>query len=211
MLPVTVTVQLATADADGIAQAQAPAGAGNFTLNGALVSGGVAILTSSGAGRQVLVTTAADESGDTYTIYGTDPNGQAISEQMTGPNNTTGVTTQFFQTVTRVSTSGAATGNVTIGTNGVGGSRIIALDQWAAGTGVQVDVLGTANFTVQSTYDNLLDISPELVTWINYPAAALAAATASAQGSYSPSPAYLRLQVNSGTDPLIMNVRQSLY
>jgi hypothetical protein len=113
--------------------------------------------------------------------------------------------------VTRISTSGSAAGAIIIGTNGVGGSRIVALDQWAGPTSLQVDVLGTANFTVQSTNNNPNEVDPELITWVNFPSAALAAASASAQGSYSPSPGYLRLVINSGTGTVTMNVRQSLY
>jgi hypothetical protein len=212
MLPVTVTVQLDAADADGICQSQTPSGAGDLTINGALASGGVATLTDAGAARQVLVTTVANESGDTYTIYGTDANGNSISEQMTGPNNTTGVTTQFFRTVTRVATSGAATGAITVGTNSVGASRIIALDQWASGsTALQVDVLGTANFTVEQTLDDILTVDPELVEWIDHPDADFVNATASTQGNYAYAPAYARLKINSGTGTVTFIVRQALY
>lgn len=211
MLPISVDVQLATADDDGIAQSQTPGAAGNLTLNGALVSGGVATLTTGPAARQVLITTAANESAKVLTIYGTDANGNTISEQVAGPNATTGTTVQYFKTVTRVAVSAAFTGAVTVGTNGVGGSRPIALDQWASSTGLQVNIAGTVNFTVQSTNDNLNTTSGELVTWIDYPAAALAAATASAQGSYSPSPAFIRLKINSGTGASSLTARQSLY
>jgi hypothetical protein len=211
MLPISVTVQLDAADDNGICESQTPAGAGDLDLDGILVSDGVAILADPGSARQILVTTADDESGTTYVIYGTDANGNEISEQMIGPDTTTDTTTQFFRTVTRISTSGSAAGAIIIGTNGVGGSRIVALDQWAGPTSLQVDVLGTANFTVQSTNNNPNEVDPELITWVNFPSAALAAASASAQGSYSPSPGYLRLVINSGTGTVTMNVRQSLY
>lgn len=213
MLPISLTVQLATADDDGVAQNQTPGAAGDLTLNGVLVSGGVATLTTGPAARQVLITCASDESAKTITIYGTDANGNAISEQVIGPDGTptTATTVQFFKTVTRVAVSAAFTGNIKVGTNGVGGSRIMALDQWASSTSVQVDVAGTVNFTVQSTNDDIMNTAAELVTWINYPAAALAAAATSAQGSYIPSPAYLRMVINSGTGAAQINVRQSLY
>lgn len=212
MLPISVTVQLATADDDGVAQNQTPGAAGNLTLNGVLVSGGVATLITGPAARQVLVTTASNESAKTLTIYGTDANGNTIQETMTGPNATTGTTVQYFKTVTRVAVSAAFTGNVKVGTNGVGGSRAIALDQWASGAvALQVDVGGTANFTVQQTLDNMANMDAEDVVWFSHPDTALAAATADAQGSYAYAPAFVRLKINSGTDPVTLTIRQALY
>ena len=115
MRPITVTAgPLAAADADGIAQAQNPAS--TFTLNGALVSGGVAQL---GAPRRVLITTTANETGVTFTVTGTNLAGDVLTEALVGVNNTTTYTTLDFYTVTSVTNSTTLTGNVTIGTNGV--------------------------------------------------------------------------------------------
>jgi hypothetical protein len=212
MLPISLTVQLATADADGISLSQTPGAAGDLTITGALASGGVATLTSGPCARQVLITTVSNESAKTLTIYGTDANGQAIFEQVAGPNATTGTTVQYFKTVTRVAVSAAFTGAVTVGTNGVGGSRPIALDQWASGSvALQVDVDGTATFTVQQTLDDILTIDPENVDWISHPNVAFVGGTVSAQGNYAYAPAYVRLTVSSGTDPVTLAVRQSLY
>ncbi len=148
MQPMIVTVgPLATADADGIsasqtapgafalaingalssgfsatsiAQAQAVAGAGNLTLNGSSVSAGVAYL---GDGAYVAVTSAGNDTGITFTVRGIlyGPNSQGGTyqqETLTGSNTSVVATTKKFSTVTAVTASSAAAGNVSVGVNG---------------------------------------------------------------------------------------------
>ena len=122
-------------DANGIATAQTPTAAGNLTLDGALtatingnsvyapsVSGTAA--TADGAwARKIGITSDGDDSGVTFTVYGTDVNGKALSETITGPNAgavyTTDGTATNFKTVTRIAISAAGTGNITAGTAAV--------------------------------------------------------------------------------------------
>lgn len=204
-VPITVTATLATADADGIAQSQTPGAAGNLTINGALATSGVATLTSLGAARQVLVTTVSDESGKTLTIYGTSATGTAISETMTGPNATTGTTTLYFQTVTRVAVSAAFTGAVTVGTNGIGGTRWVALNLHAQPFNVSVAavVSGTVNYTCQYTYDDLQTVS---TVWDD---ATMAADTANEETTFAFPITGLRIKVNSGTGTVTGTVIQA--
>jgi len=112
MRPKTVTFTMAAADADGICTTQTPVGAGSFTLVAALVTSGVAYLA---VARHVSFTSDADESADTYTITGTDRNGDALTESISGPNTTTVIGDANFLTVTSITTDGAGTGNITIG------------------------------------------------------------------------------------------------
>ena len=122
-------------DANGIATAQTPTAAGNLTLDGALtatingnsvyapsVSGTAA--TADGAwARKIGITSDGDDSGVTFTVYGTDVNGKALSETITGPNAgavyTTDGTATNFKTVTRIAISAAGTGSITAGTAAV--------------------------------------------------------------------------------------------
>ena len=210
MKPITVSVQLDAADDDGVAQNQQPSGAADLTLNGALVSGGVATLCAAGMERQVLVTTAANESTKTITIYGTNATGNPISEAITGPNATTGTTTGYFRTITRVAVSAAFTGNVKVGTNGVGATRPVNLDTFGRPeVSIQVDVSGTVNFTVQQTLDSIDTVGRTSVDWYSHPDAALAGATASAQGNYGYIPAFVRCKINSGTGTATMTLIQA--
>ena len=123
------------ADTDGICASQTTSAAANMTLNGALtatingnsvyapsVSGTAA--TADGAwARKIGITSDGNDSGITFTITGTDVNGKALSETVTGPNSTTVYSTNStaanFKSVTKIATSGATTGNITIGTAAV--------------------------------------------------------------------------------------------
>lgn len=127
--PIARTLTLANdADADGIAQSQTPLAAGNLTLNGALVSGGVATFATP---RRVQITSAADESARTFTVYGTarvEQGGISISEAVTGANIGAAYTTQDFATVTRIAVDAATAGAVTAGTNDVSSDAWVPWD-----------------------------------------------------------------------------------
>ena len=123
------------ADTNGICTSQTTSAAANMTLNGALcatingnsvyapsVSGTAA--TADGAwARKIGITSDGNDSGITFTITGTDVDGKALSETVTGPNSTTVYSTNStaanFKTVTKIATSAATTGNITIGTAAV--------------------------------------------------------------------------------------------
>lgn len=104
-------------DRDGICAAQAPTAAGAMTIAGALASGGAVVLA---VPRRLVFYTVADESGKTFRVTGTDSKGYPLVETVTGPNATYGYTTGVFRTVTQVYASAATTGDVEVGTQGVG-------------------------------------------------------------------------------------------
>ena len=132
------------ADPNGIYTAATPT-AGALTLAGALVSGTVATLTENDLGVQVTVETAADESGETFTIVGTDYSGKEITEQHVGVDTTTFTFDNFYKTVTSISISGNASGNVTIGTTALIVSPWFKhnIYQKPANTTVRTEVRGT--------------------------------------------------------------------
>jgi hypothetical protein len=121
-------------DANGICTSQSRTGAGNLTLNGALtatingnsvyapsVSGTAA--TADGAwARRISITSSGDDRTVTYTVYGTDINGKALSEAVTGPNATETQTANtlvgIFKSVTKITTSASTVGNITVGIAG---------------------------------------------------------------------------------------------
>jgi hypothetical protein len=202
MRPITVSVgPLAAASATNIRTASAIAGAGAVTLNGSLVSSGVATLDTQ---RRVLFTSAGNDSGITFTISGTNNNKDLISETLTGGNATGVYTVLDYKTVTSVTASGASAGNVSIGTNGVAGSPWVMLDPWAyAPVAAQLNVSGTVNYTLQQTLDDPNDptnpVTPANMTWINCADTTVVGVTASAQTNYAFAPRYVRVLLNSGT------------
>lgn len=101
------------ADTDGVCTSQQPAATGvqNLTINGAKASGGVATFT---AGRLITIASSADDSARTFTVTGTDVNGNVQVETIAGPA-TTVTGTLYFRTVTQVSVDDDTAGNITVG------------------------------------------------------------------------------------------------
>ena len=200
MRPVTVTVgPLATASANNICLSQTPTAA--FTLNGALVTSGVATLDTP---RRVLFTTVSNESAKTITIVGTDWNYAPQTEVITGPNATTGYTNLDFRTVTSITISAAAAGAITVGTNTIASSMWVRLDSWAlAQVALQCTVTGTVSFTVQQTLQDpnspTNPVLPYLMTWINTSDTAAVNAIASIQTNYGYAPIFAKITLNSGS------------
>jgi hypothetical protein len=109
-----IVADTTAADADGVCQSQTPAAGGvqNLTINGALASGGVATFV---AARFITITSAGADGGRTFTVTGTDVNGNAQTESITGPATTTVTGTKYFRTVTQVSVDGNTAGAITVG------------------------------------------------------------------------------------------------
>lgn len=213
MLPRTVTVgPLAAAAANNIATSQTPLAAGNLTLNGALASGGVATLDTA---RRVLFTPAGAEAGNgtVWTIYGTDWNGNSVSETVNGVDNPSTAYTKYdYATVTRIAVNKAQAGAVTVGTNTIASSRPIFLDTFAPSpTALQVNVSGTVNVTVRQSLDdpNSLSGGYPAVTWVNHPDSALVGAAAAVQGNYAYAPVMVQLLLNSGDGSATLTVNQT--
>ena len=107
------------ADPDGIAAAQAVAGPANLTLNGALVSGGVATLD---VPRAVQIDSAnAGDTTQTITVTGTDEYGATLVEAIDLNGTTAVLGKKAFKTVTQMAISAATAGNVNAGTTNVFG------------------------------------------------------------------------------------------
>lgn len=150
--PIQVGLALAAADDDGISASQSP-GAGAITIDGALASGGVATLD---AARRVILTSGGNDTGITFTVIGTNANGKALTEAVTGASGAAASTTQDFKTVTSITHTGTVAGTLKVGTSGVGSTpwqMLNFFDQYFT-IGVGVVVSGTINFTVEYTYDN---------------------------------------------------------
>lgn len=212
MQPIKVSVgPLAAASANAICLSQTPAGAGALTLDGASISGGVAVLD---VARRVLITAAGNESAKTFTITGTSYNDRVQSETVTGPNATTAQSVLDYKTVTSVTISGAAAGAITVGTSGVASSRWVNLDSWSfPQVAIQCSASGTVNFTVQQTLDDPTSptnpVAITAVNWVNHPDTNLVGATGTVQGNYGYAPVWMRVTLNSGTGSVAMTVNQA--
>lgn len=157
-----IAITLAAAVSNGVALSQTPGGAGNLTLNGSLVSGGVATFD---VARRVAITSASNISNRTLTFTGTDRYGNTQTEILTGPNATTVYTTKDFKTVTQIAISGAAAGALTVGTNGVASTAWYPGDYKLGKINVITVELSTGavlTYTVEFTPTNLNDTTQNL-------------------------------------------------
>jgi len=200
------------ADADGVAESQTPAagGAQSLTLDGTLVSGGVATFDIP---RRVAITSAADETARTFTVTGTDRFGNSISEAITGLDTAAASSLLDFATVTAITTDDDTTGAITAGTTGVASSAWFVPDRFADefNIGIGCNVSGTANYDIEVTYDNLLaaTFSPsDLVTVFNH--GDLVNETTDQHGSQTVPVAGIRVTVNSFTASTTPSVAATL-
>lgn len=197
----TITYALVASVATGIATSQSGTANTKLTLNGSLVTSGVATLDSGGAARRVIITSAGNDAGITFTIAGTDRYGRPQTEVLTG---TAGVaqSTKDFATVTSITPSGNTASTVTSGTNGVGSSAPMVADWSPNGNLIACSTLitGTVNYTIQEALDDLApawDLTANNPNW--FPDSTFNASTTSQHGTLSGPFTLIRILINSGT------------
>ena len=98
---------------------------------------------------------------------------------------------------------------IRVSTSGVSISNPVVVDlHGRPEISLQVDVTGSATYSVQQTLDNLYDttITP---TWFDHPDSNLVAATADKQGNYAYVPAAIRLNQTAGAGSAVLTVIQA--
>lgn len=212
-----VTKSLTAASANAIALSQSLGAAGNLNLNGASAAAGFS------SQRQIIITSAGDDTTLVWTVIGTDDTGNPVKDIFNGAN---GVATSNlnFRTVTQVSGSKATAAAVTVGTNSVGSSP------WK----IFVDTIATPNMSIQCKLVSgsgtaTVDLTDDafLVAMTEYgsqPAIALAPAspnplafphpnmqsmTATTQGSLNFNVRAYRLTITAGTGVWEMTTQQA--
>lgn len=197
---VELSLALPTADDNGICTSQSPTVAGALDIDGALtVSGGAADLVTP---QRVFIESDGDESGVTFVVTGTDRYDREQTESLVGPDTTSVYTEKDFLTVTEVTISAAADGNVIVGTGGIGSSAPQVLDQYAnpSRKTLATSVSGTVNYTVEVTAKDLSpswDINNNTPVWFDL--AGWDSLSTNQAGTFLGTWTMLRLTVNSGT------------
>lgn len=190
-----IDIDLDDVDDNGVVELETLGSATDFTIGGALASGGVATMDYA---RQLVITSVGNDAGITFTVTGTDADGLALSEVVTGPNATTTETAGYFKTVTQIASSGATADDVSVGTVDEASSHTYPVNQVAAnGTAIHVNVTGTINFTVQERFDDIQATGNPVQTNNWQSITALAAKTADTTSTASVGATALRILVNS--------------
>jgi len=169
-------------------------GAGPFTMTTTSPGDGLAHLVS--------LTSTANLSAISMTLTGTDAEGRAQTEVVTGPNNTTVYGTKYFATLTSVSASatlGANTMNVGFKDESVSPALPVSWRTNPFELGMAFDVSGTVNYTVQHCFENVLDpnLTPSTFTWFDHET--LTTQTTDQDGNYDFAIMAIRIKFNSLT------------
>ena len=207
MRPIVQTRQLAAAVANGIAQDQQLGAAGDLTLDGSLVdSDGVAQL---GTQRQVAFESAGNIATVVFTITGTDDSGALISEDITGINASTVLSTLNYATVTQIAADASFASDVEVGTTGVGASQTVPLDQYLTPFNVSLSVVitGTVDVTVEFTFDDVFGDFPGPHSWVPHPD--LTNISADADATFISPVSACRLLTNSGDGEAVLRIIQA--
>ena len=120
---VHITADTQALDADGISTAAAVGNNAALTIGGALASGGSCTFD---AGRVVTILSAGDDSAKSFTVVGTDVNGDSQTESITGANAGTATGSNYFKTVASITAVGNPAGNVSAGVNAAAADGIFA-------------------------------------------------------------------------------------
>jgi len=145
---VTITADTVALDADGISVAAAVGNNAALVIGGALASGGAVALSH---GRIVTILSAGNDAAKSFTVVGTDVNGDAQTESITGANAGTATGAKYFKTIASITAVGNPAGNVSAGVNAAaadvvfaGRSRLKGIYLTSTATAGTVDLLTTS-------------------------------------------------------------------
>ena len=205
----TLTKTMIAAVANGVCLSQSGTAGTALTIAGSLSSGGVATFDTP---RRVIVTSAGNDSANSFTITGTDRYGRTQVEVLTGANTTFAQTLRDFSTVTKVVPTSNTASTVTVGTNGVGSTDVWVLDSWANPQVVNYSAVGTGSNTSYIMEIAIDDFSPQwdlnanVATW----STAVSGSTAIPQSGQIVGPnTMVRLTVTAGTGTVTAKLVQA--
>ncbi len=206
MRPIVQTRQLVAGSNTSVAQDQQLAAAGDLAIDGTLAVDGVAQL---GSQRQVRLESSGNISATNFTITGTDESGAIISETLAGPNATTIATELNFSTVTQIAADSAFASDIEVGTNNIGASQTVPLDQYLTpfNASLSVVITGTVDVTVEFTFDDVFGDFPGPHSWIPHPD--LTNITADADATFISPVSACRLLTNSGDGEAVLRIIQA--
>lgn len=152
-----------------------------------------------GLAHQVNITSSANLSGITFTLTGTDADGVALVEAVTGPNNTTVESTGYFKTVTSIAISSTLGANtVDLGWVDEFVTPTIPFNWYFSEASVRTVVSGTINYTAQQTFGKMRTREADgPFDWSDSTDTDLVAATASQVSTFDKPITGFRLKANS--------------
>jgi len=145
---VFITADAQVLDANGISVAAAVGNNAALTIGGALASGGS--VTNVG-GRIVTILSAGNDAAKSFTVVGTDVNGDDQTESITGANAGTATGSKYFRTIASITAVGNPAGDVSAGINTAvadvifaGRTRLQGINLVCSGTAGNVEFVNTS-------------------------------------------------------------------
>jgi len=143
-----ITADAQALDANGISVAAAVGNNAALTIGGALASGGS--VTNVG-GRIVTILSAGNDAAKSFTVVGTDVNGDDQTESITGANAGTATGSKYFRTIASITAVGNPAGDVSAGINAAvadvifaGRTRLQGINLVCSGTAGNVEFVNTS-------------------------------------------------------------------
>jgi len=205
MRPISFTRAQPAADADSIVSAQSLSVSGAITLDGVLVSNGVATLTV----PAVLTAYSQASSSINFVVTGTGPAGQSQVETLAVTASGTITGSLSFATVTGIVASAAAASTISIGNGVPGYTGWLPLDIYTPNqvTNISAKTSGTVNYSVEYTNEDPFDLSIQQLA-VAHPNASLTASTKDETQFTTTLMRSVRLKINSGDGSVRFTVVQ---
>ena len=212
MRPIRINMDLDAVDVNGVFEDQTLGSAGDFSLDGVGVTGGEWV-SPDGFAKQIGFESTGNISGVTFTVTGflDKQRNLAVTETLSGPNNGTVETSNYFYAITSIAADGAVGTNTEAGPVDEAVSPILPLNWRAGNVAMNFTVTGTIDYTVQQTFDDIQDSSNHPFTWDDHDDSNLVGATGTFNGNYIAIPVAMRVKINSYSTgaALEINVAQS--
>lgn len=195
MRPISFTRSQPAADADSVAAAQELNDSGAIVLDGALVSGGVAVL----AVPAYVTAFSEDSVAVNFVVSGTGPAGQAQVETLSLTASGTATGSLSFATVTSVVADAPTSATISIGNAAAGYTAWIPLDIYTPNqvTNISAKTSGTVNYSVEYTNEDPFDINLDHLA-VPHPNASLTGASNDETQFTTTLMRAVRLKMNSG-------------
>jgi VCBS repeat-containing protein len=151
--------------------------------------------------QHVTIWNAGDDTGDTFTVTGTDRYDNAMTEDITGANASTAAGTKNFKRVDIISSSGASTGDVEAGCDGTceSGWHVINYRGPDFNVAIGCELSATATYSIQHTFTNVQTVSFREDDATVYTHSTISGETTNQDGNYTNPPVAVRLAVTAHT------------
>ncbi len=198
MRPIYIDMDLDAVDANGVFEDQTLGGAGDFTLDGAGVTGGEWV-SPDGFAKQIGFESAGNISAVTFTVTGYLDAAKhlLVTETLSGPNAGTVETSNYFHTITSIAADGAVGTNTEAGPVDEAVSQIIPLNTYGGPVSVTVELTGTGDYSIEHTGSDITDASLSPFNWVDSNDSNIVGATTDQFATIASPSRAIRLKVNS--------------